>query len=200
MRNGVGVILPSKVFCSFCSSHIESCIHILRDCTFARQFWSWVLPQVIAGNELSKDWSIWLDEHIRSHRHSVVFGVGVWLLWRARNKRIFEQGTETFMDVAHRCDYWAALIRSSWKTERSPALLLRLLLFFRSQLCRESYSHLVRLNSSETNLGRNCSLNPTNAGYILSWYNVFVLVLRGFHIHHHSSIDVLGKVVLTVIA
>ncbi|CAN0906730.1 Putative ribonuclease H protein At1g65750 [Linum grandiflorum] len=108
--------LTTQVLCSFCSSHTESCIHVLRDCTFARQFWSNVLPQVIAGNELSKDWSVWLDEHIRSHMHSLVFGVGVWLLWRARNKRIFDQDTEIFMDVAHRCDYWVALIRSSWKT------------------------------------------------------------------------------------
>ncbi|CAN0870349.1 Putative ribonuclease H protein At1g65750, partial [Linum grandiflorum] len=79
-------------------------------------FWSRVLPQTIAGAELSKEWSVWLDEHIRSHSHSLVFGVGIWLLWRARNKRLFEQDRETFVDVAHRCDYWVALISSSWKT------------------------------------------------------------------------------------
>ncbi|CAN0826662.1 Putative ribonuclease H protein At1g65750 [Linum grandiflorum] len=55
----------TQVFCSFCSSHTESCVHILRDCTFAHQFWSKVLPQVITGHELSKVWSVWLDEHIR---------------------------------------------------------------------------------------------------------------------------------------
>ncbi|CAN0874990.1 Putative ribonuclease H protein At1g65750 [Linum grandiflorum] len=105
--------LTTQVLCSFCSSHTESCIHILRDCTFARQFWSRVLPQVITDNELSKDWGVWLDEHIRNHRYSLIFGVGVWLLWRARNKRVFEQDKETFVDVAHRCDYWVALINSS---------------------------------------------------------------------------------------
>ncbi|CAN0906263.1 hypothetical protein LINGRAHAP2_LOCUS24146 [Linum grandiflorum] len=42
--------------------------------------------------------------------------------------------------------------------------------------------------------------SPSITGYIFSWYNVFVLVLRGFQIHHHSSLDVLGKVVRTVIA
>ncbi|CAN0891969.1 Putative ribonuclease H protein At1g65750 [Linum grandiflorum] len=108
--------LTTQVFCSFCSSHTESCVHILRDCTFARQFWSRVLPQVITSQELSKDWSIWFDEHIRCYNHYVIFGVGMWLLWRARNKRVFEQDKETFMDVAHRCDYWVSLISSSWKT------------------------------------------------------------------------------------
>ncbi|CAN0847950.1 Putative ribonuclease H protein At1g65750 [Linum grandiflorum] len=108
--------LTTQVLCSFCSSHVESCVHVLRDCTFARQFWSRVLPQTIAETELNKDWSVWLDEHIRSHSHSLVFGIGVWLLWRARNKCLFEQDRETFMDVAHRCDYWVALISSSWKT------------------------------------------------------------------------------------
>ncbi|CAN0876646.1 hypothetical protein LINGRAHAP2_LOCUS11429, partial [Linum grandiflorum] len=48
--------------------------------------------------------------------HSLTFGVGDWLLWRARNKRLFEQVTETCKEVAHRCDYWVALITSSWKT------------------------------------------------------------------------------------
>ncbi|CAN0898564.1 Putative E3 ubiquitin-protein ligase RF298 [Linum grandiflorum] len=59
-----------------------------------------------------------MDSHIR-HRednHSLTFGIGVWLLWRARNKRLFEQVTETYKEVAHRCDYWVALITSSWKT------------------------------------------------------------------------------------
>ncbi|CAN0913523.1 Putative ribonuclease H protein At1g65750 [Linum grandiflorum] len=39
--------LTNQVLCSFCSANTESCIHILRDCHFARQVWSEVLPQVI---------------------------------------------------------------------------------------------------------------------------------------------------------
>ncbi|CAN0838590.1 Putative ribonuclease H protein At1g65750 [Linum grandiflorum] len=76
------------------------------------------MPQVITGEELNKDWSTWLDTHIqhREDKHSLTFGVGVWLLWRARNKLLFEQVTETYKEVAHRCDYWVALITSSWKT------------------------------------------------------------------------------------
>ncbi|CAN0836858.1 Putative ribonuclease H protein At1g65750 [Linum grandiflorum] len=110
--------LTNQVICSLCSTHTESCIHILRDCHFARLVWRLVLPQVITSEELSSDWSIWLDTHIR-HRedeHSLIFGVAVWLLWRARNKRVFEQAIETPTEVAHRCDYWVALINSSWKT------------------------------------------------------------------------------------
>ncbi|CAN0884227.1 hypothetical protein LINGRAHAP2_LOCUS14778, partial [Linum grandiflorum] len=51
-----------------------------------------------------------------NHRHSLIFGVGVLLLWRARNKRGFEQHKETFLDVAYRCDYWVAFINWNWKT------------------------------------------------------------------------------------
>ncbi|CAN0917037.1 Putative ribonuclease H protein At1g65750 [Linum grandiflorum] len=110
--------LTNQVLCSFCSTRTESCIHILRDCCFARQVWHKILPQVITGEELSKDWSTWLDTHIRNRdaSHSITFWVGVWLLWRARNKRLFEQDIETYVEVAHRCDYWVALISSSWKT------------------------------------------------------------------------------------
>ncbi|CAN0892936.1 Putative ribonuclease H protein At1g65750 [Linum grandiflorum] len=72
--------LTNQVLCSLCSSSLESCIHVLRDCIFARNFWGRVLPQVIAENELSKDLRTWLDEHVRNSTHSRVFGVGVWLL------------------------------------------------------------------------------------------------------------------------
>ncbi|CAN0839785.1 Putative ribonuclease H protein At1g65750 [Linum grandiflorum] len=76
------------------------------------------MPQVISGEELSKDGSNWLDTHVchREERHTLTFGVGVWLLWRARNKSLFEQDTESYLEVAHQCDYWVALITSSWKT------------------------------------------------------------------------------------
>ncbi|CAN0898133.1 Putative ribonuclease H protein At1g65750 [Linum grandiflorum] len=59
--------LTNQVLCSLCLNHTESCIHILRDCHFARQVWSKILPQAITEDELSKDWSTWLDTHIR-HR------------------------------------------------------------------------------------------------------------------------------------
>ncbi|CAN0858153.1 Putative ribonuclease H protein At1g65750 [Linum grandiflorum] len=110
--------LTNQVLCSFCSIHTESCIHILRDCHFARQVWRKIMPQIITGEELIKDWRSWLDTHIR-HRedsHSLTFGVGIWLMWRDRNKHLFEQDTETYVEVAHWCDYWVALITSSWKT------------------------------------------------------------------------------------
>ncbi|CAN0916842.1 Putative ribonuclease H protein At1g65750 [Linum grandiflorum] len=110
--------LTNQVICSFCSSHTESCIHVLRDCWFAKQVWQKIMPQAITEEELSKDWSTWLDTHIRNRdeSYSLTFGVGAWLLWRARNKRLFEQDTESPVEVAHRCDYWVALISSSWKT------------------------------------------------------------------------------------
>ncbi|CAN0903367.1 Putative ribonuclease H protein At1g65750, partial [Linum grandiflorum] len=98
------------------SSMIFSCL----PSQIALQVWSKILPQAITEDELSKDWSTWLDTHIR-HReesHSLTFGVGVWLLWRARNKRVFEHETDTYLEVAHRCDYWVALITSSWKTDQ----------------------------------------------------------------------------------
>ncbi|CAN0920858.1 Putative ribonuclease H protein At1g65750 [Linum grandiflorum] len=74
-----------------------------------KSVWRW------QATELNKEWSAWLNDHIRHTTHSLVFGVGVWLLWRARNKRLFEQDIENHMEVAHRCDYWVALISSSWK-------------------------------------------------------------------------------------
>ncbi|CAN0870121.1 Putative ribonuclease H protein At1g65750 [Linum grandiflorum] len=99
---------------------MESCIHVLRDCAFARQVWDRIMPHVIAEEEQSKDWSTWLDAHIRNRddSHSLTFGVCVWLLWRARNKRLFEHNSETSEEVAHKCDYWVSLISSSWKADQ----------------------------------------------------------------------------------
>ncbi|CAN1220898.1 hypothetical protein LINGRAPRIM_LOCUS101 [Linum grandiflorum] len=31
---------------------------------------------------------------------------------------MFEQDTETYVEVAHRCDYWVILISSGWKTDQ----------------------------------------------------------------------------------
>ncbi|CAN0886785.1 Putative ribonuclease H protein At1g65750 [Linum grandiflorum] len=110
--------LTTQVGCSICPTVTESCLHVLRDCGFAKQVWSRFFPTVIAANELVKDHSGWLDDHIRHSdlTHSISFGVGVWLLWRVRNKRLFEQDILTAEKVAHRCDYWVALISLSWKT------------------------------------------------------------------------------------
>ncbi|CAN0881642.1 Putative ribonuclease H protein At1g65750 [Linum grandiflorum] len=71
--------LTNQVLCSFCSANSESCIHILRDCRFAKQVWSKIMPQVITGEELSKDWSVWLDTHVRHQEdgHALTFGVAV---------------------------------------------------------------------------------------------------------------------------
>ncbi|CAN0876421.1 Putative ribonuclease H protein At1g65750 [Linum grandiflorum] len=107
--------LTTQVGCSICPTVTESCLHVLRDCGFAKQVWSRFFPTVIAANELVKDHTGWLDDHIR-HPITISFGVGVWLLWRVRNKRLFEQDILTAEEVAHRCDYWVALISSSWKT------------------------------------------------------------------------------------
>ncbi|CAN1812888.1 Putative ribonuclease H protein At1g65750 [Linum perenne] len=47
---------------------------------------------------------------------NIHFGVTIWLLWRARNKFIFENQSQTPSVVVEQCKFWTNLVLSSWKT------------------------------------------------------------------------------------
>ncbi|CAN1129044.1 Putative ribonuclease H protein At1g65750 [Linum perenne] len=46
------------------------------------------------------------------------FGVITWILWRARNKLIFEDVKYTVLEVSEQCKFWINLVLSSWKTNQ----------------------------------------------------------------------------------
>ncbi|CAN1130915.1 Putative ribonuclease H protein At1g65750 [Linum perenne] len=49
---------------------------------------------------------------------NIQFGVTVWILWRARNKLIFERTLQPAPVLAEQCKFWNNLVLSSWKTNQ----------------------------------------------------------------------------------
>ncbi|CAN1806610.1 Putative ribonuclease H protein At1g65750 [Linum perenne] len=48
----------------------------------------------------------------------VKFGVTAWLIWKARNKYIFEDLRQSYSAVAEQCEFWTNLVLTSWKTNQ----------------------------------------------------------------------------------
>ncbi|CAN1192302.1 Putative ribonuclease H protein At1g65750 [Linum perenne] len=48
----------------------------------------------------------------------VKFGVTAWLIWKARNKYIFEDLRQSYSAVAGQCEFWTNLVLTSWKTNQ----------------------------------------------------------------------------------
>ncbi|KAK4284155.1 hypothetical protein QN277_001024 [Acacia crassicarpa] len=86
----------ASAMCPLCNSQVETLIHILRDCVYARNMWlSLIHPQFLQCffNAQLSDWFQLNLKRVmgNSGRFSwdLVFGVGVWMLWNWRNKAGF---------------------------------------------------------------------------------------------------------------
>ena len=84
--------------CPLCSVQEETILHVLRDCPAARRFWlSMGVPQAL-NDFLSLDLMGWLKHnclcsssiHANGLPWNAQFPFAVWLLWKQRNKAIFE--------------------------------------------------------------------------------------------------------------
>ncbi|KAK4257313.1 hypothetical protein QN277_006916 [Acacia crassicarpa] len=86
----------SSALCSYCNSQVESLIHILRDCSFARNMWVSLVNPCAYSSFFSaqlRDWfHLNLKNEIGQTDHfswDLVFGVGIWMLWNWRNRSVF---------------------------------------------------------------------------------------------------------------
>ncbi|PKI60526.1 hypothetical protein CRG98_019002 [Punica granatum] len=79
--------------CDFCSSTVETILHVLRDCPSTRSAWYRLVPMNIRGRfflEPLKPWLI-LNPGSRDEKWATLFGVACWLFWGWRNKGLFKQ-------------------------------------------------------------------------------------------------------------
>ncbi|CAN1802249.1 Putative ribonuclease H protein At1g65750 [Linum perenne] len=95
--------------CEYCHLSSESVGHVLRDCTFAKKVWRLVggFDSSTAGWEGSS--ADWFKHGLASER-SLLFGIVCWLLWRARNERIFTGSTDLASVVASRTHSWVVMV------------------------------------------------------------------------------------------
>ncbi|CAN1179262.1 Putative ribonuclease H protein At1g65750 [Linum perenne] len=67
--------------CIRCDNGCESASHIFRDCCFAIDFWNGL-------GFHGSDRTAWLRQHLTGP-NSLLFGIGLWQLWKARNGTVF---------------------------------------------------------------------------------------------------------------
>ncbi|CAN1192303.1 Putative ribonuclease H protein At1g65750 [Linum perenne] len=110
--------LTNQVVCSRCSLHTESISHVLLDCQFASQVWAKTLPLALTERGRHASFDSWWCAMLKNTSSRVKFGVTAWLIWKARNKYIFEDLRQSYSAVAGQCEFWTNLVLTSWKTNQ----------------------------------------------------------------------------------
>ncbi|CAN1806131.1 Putative ribonuclease H protein At1g65750 [Linum perenne] len=110
--------LTNQVICSRCSLQPESLPHVLFECCFALQVWKAVLPEAVRVKEVHGEFFTWWKMMLVDEKQSTKFGITAWLLWKARNKLIFDKEVQSVSTVFEQCVYWTNLVLSSWKNNQ----------------------------------------------------------------------------------
>ncbi|CAN1171162.1 Putative ribonuclease H protein At1g65750 [Linum perenne] len=110
--------LTYQVLCPRCSLHSESISHVFYDCGFALQVWQATCPLAILARNEKSDFNIWWRSMMIDKQSNTSFGITAWLLWRARNKLIFEGYNQTVNAIIEQSKFWTNLVLSSWKTSQ----------------------------------------------------------------------------------
>ncbi|CAN1331699.1 Putative ribonuclease H protein At1g65750 [Linum perenne] len=95
--------------CPRCTGQVENSIHVLRDCSFAKEVWS----RTGGFDQNAPNWSGPRQDWLRSFLSSddgLAFGVICWSLWKQRNARIFANSNDSAGTVASRACAWAKTV------------------------------------------------------------------------------------------
>ncbi|CAN1157085.1 Putative ribonuclease H protein At1g65750 [Linum perenne] len=95
--------------CPLCLTQIETSLHMLRDCVFAKEVWN----QVGGFDTNDSLWSStregWMLNLLLSDRN-LEFGVICWSLWKSRNARIFSNDHSSAAAVAFKALAWTRTV------------------------------------------------------------------------------------------
>lgn len=83
---------------STCNLHLQTIIHLLRDCHVAANCWQSLRMGTLSSDFFSLNLRSWLENNSRStsaSNHlqiswSIIFAFGIWSLWNHRNKVVFK--------------------------------------------------------------------------------------------------------------
>ncbi|KAJ1415138.1 Ribonuclease H domain [Sesbania bispinosa] len=91
--------------CPVCLQHIETPLHVLRDCLNAKNVWSSLGGTNLPPNFYSVDITDWFKMNLiggTGGNWSLIFGLSVWQLWRCRNERVFDNKAVSSVEVVGR--------------------------------------------------------------------------------------------------
>ncbi|CAN1781229.1 Putative ribonuclease H protein At1g65750 [Linum perenne] len=101
--------------CAACGGGGEDINHIFRGCNVARSIWSLILPEVVSVPQLELDFQSWWFANIGNPIINPLFGIVAWLIWKRRNKLVFDGVAWSTEDVRNQAKFWDLLLSSSWK-------------------------------------------------------------------------------------
>ncbi|CAN1791846.1 Putative ribonuclease H protein At1g65750 [Linum perenne] len=101
--------MTSIADCEFCRHPTESALHVLRDCSFAREVWMRVGGFDTSTGSWQRDAASWFRQGLNSDR-GLLFGIVCWFIWKMRNERIFSNSRSTATSVAFRALNWCRVV------------------------------------------------------------------------------------------
>ncbi|CAA0836031.1 Polynucleotidyl transferase- ribonuclease H-like superfamily protein [Striga hermonthica] len=95
--------LTSSDVCIVCGLAVETALHVVRDCSLAKEIWRSLLPCAAAGQFFRLQLEQWISFNLLHSKDlgqawDRTFGVVVWKLWQWRNEFIF-QGKQRTLQV-----------------------------------------------------------------------------------------------------
>ncbi|CAN1193376.1 Putative ribonuclease H protein At1g65750 [Linum perenne] len=106
----------SDPMCPRCPGQVEDSIHVLRDCSFAKEVWG----RTGGFDQNVPIWSGSRQDWLRSLLSSedgLAFGVICWTLWRQRNVRIFANSNDPAGTVAIRACAWEKTVAEAMERD-----------------------------------------------------------------------------------
>ncbi|CAN1137161.1 hypothetical protein LINPERHAP2_LOCUS9882 [Linum perenne] len=99
--------------CVACPTGMEDIDHVFRSCAVARDYWLKVLPDIVSAMQLQIGFQDWWLQNIGNPKLNPVFGIGAWLLWKRRNRLIFENAAWSVEELGNQAKFWELLLSSS---------------------------------------------------------------------------------------
>lgn len=104
----------TSVLCEWCGSSVETAVHILLHCELAKEVWSkvirwWNISLIIPPN-LFIHWACWSGVETRKKIKKglgLVWHTSIWILWKVRNNRIFNEGVESIDNLVDEIKVWS---------------------------------------------------------------------------------------------
>ncbi|CAN1800931.1 Putative ribonuclease H protein At1g65750 [Linum perenne] len=108
--------LTTDSSCDACPGENETVLLVIRDCKFAAEVWNRI-PDFDCNTAIwDKDFKTWSCFFLKS-AHGTVFGITCWLIWKARNDRIFAGTSPNPLGVAIRSITWNKNVEEAKRRE-----------------------------------------------------------------------------------
>ncbi|KAK7282263.1 hypothetical protein RIF29_10909 [Crotalaria pallida] len=103
--------------CPCCLNNEETILHMLRDCSINIPFWQRTVHESSSTLFWNSNLETWLLANLsgkiigkRDFHWETFFGVAVWLIWRNRNRQIFEGSFDTIENLLAHCMGYAKVV------------------------------------------------------------------------------------------